>query len=241
LRVQEKSDTVARQRIAELDFLRGACLLVMIICHLAWDLHMYYGYPAYYRQGWLHWAFMVLAPVFMVLAGISSSFSRSHGKRAARVLFFAMAITLFTFFYDREQVILFGILHFMGVNMLLYPYYRRLNPWLLTGIALVVISLGRTVAGMDLPTDLLLPLGFRSAAYRSLDYFPMIPYAGFFMFGTVLGPLLYPRGKPRLVLNLPPNPLSYLGQHSLTVYVLHQPVLVSVLFVLNALGIIRGQ
>lgn len=229
---------MAGQRFAELDFIRGLCLLVMIICHLAWDLHMYYGYPSYYSDGWLYWAFIIVAPIFMVLAGISSSFTRSHKKRAFRVLFFAMAITLFTFFYDRNQMIMFGILHFMGVNMLLYPYYRKLNPWLLTVVALVVISLGRFVAGIDMPTDVLFPLGFRSASYRSFDYFPMIPYAGFFMIGTVLGPVLYPNRMSRFNLKLPPNPISYMGQHSLTVYVIHQPILVTLLFLLHIQGIV---
>lgn len=226
------------KRFAELDFIRGLCLLVMIICHLAWDLHHYYGYPSYYSDGWLYWSFVVLAPIFMVLAGISSSFTRSHQKRAFRVLFFAMVITLFTFFYDRNQMIMFGILHFMGVNMLLYPYYRKLNPWLLTGIALIIISLGRFVANIDMHTDVLFPLGLRSASYRSFDYFPMIPYAGFFMIGTVLGPILYPDRKSRVAINIPPNPISYMGQHSLTVYMIHQPVLITLLFLLNTLGVI---
>ncbi|NLL17874.1 MAG: DUF1624 domain-containing protein [Clostridia bacterium] len=229
---------MAGQRFAELDFIRGLCLLVMIICHLAWDLHNYYGYPAYYNDGWLYWCFIVTAPIFMVLAGISSFFTRSHKKRAFRVLFFAMVITLFTFFYDRNQMIMFGILHFMGVNMLLYPYYRKLNPWLLTGIALVVIGLGRFVAGIDMLTDVLFPLGLRSDSYRSFDYFPMIPYAGFFMIGTVLGPVLYPNRKSRLNLRLPPNPISYMGQHSLTVYVLHQPILVVLLYLLHMQGFV---
>lgn len=226
------------RRFAELDFIRGLCLVAMIICHLAWDLHHYYGYPPYYTEGWLHWSFILLAPIFMILAGISSSFTRSHVKRAFRVLFFAMVITLFTYFYERNQMIVFGILHFMGVNMLLYPYYRKLNPWFLAGLACVVISSGKWVAGIDMPTNILLPLGLRSDAYRSFDYFPMIPYAGFFMIGTVLGPVLYPGRKSRLNLKLPPNPISYLGQHSLTVYVIHQPVLMSVLFLLNAQGLI---
>ncbi|HHW06291.1 MAG TPA: DUF1624 domain-containing protein [Clostridia bacterium] len=227
-----------RQRYLELDFLRGITLIAMILWHLAWDLMYYYDYPFRLDRGVMYWGFQFIAPTFMLLAGISCSFTRNHYRRAWRVLLFAMVITIGSYFYDPEQAILFGILHFMGVNMLLYPVYRRWPNWLLLTMALLLVLSGRMVAGVDMSHNWLLPLGFRSSTYRSFDYFPLIPYAGYFLTGVVLGRVLYPNGQARFRVPMPPNPISRLGQHSLTVYLVHQPVLWSGLYLLHRWGLI---
>lgn len=229
---------MGKRRFLELDFIRGITLIAMILWHLAWDLKYYYGYPIRLDQGLMYWSFQFIAPTFMILAGISSSFTRNHYKRALRVLFFAMIITAGSLVYDSRQAILFGILHFMGVNMLIYPLYRTWPSWLLMSMAAVLIVLGKIVAGIDMPHNYLLPLGLRSFSYRSFDYFPLMPYAGYFIIGAVLGHMLYPNRQPRIKIQMSPNPVSYLGRHSLTVYLIHQPVLWSGLYLLHRWGIV---
>lgn len=231
---------MGRKRFAELDFLRGLALVSMILWHLAWDLQMYYGYPFQYDQGLMYWSAKLVLPIFMLVAGISSSFTRSHQKRALRVLFFAMVITIVTYFYDREYVILFGILHFMGINMLLYPYYKGWSPGVLVGLGIVVMAMGNIFAGIDMPTNFLLPLGLKSFGYTSLDYYPLIPYSSYFIWGALLGPVLYKGRKPRFTFDIPPNPINFIGRNSLMVYVLHQPIILAGLNILSALGLLNS-
>lgn len=227
-----------RRRFGELDFLRGLSLLAMIIWHLLWDLQVYYGFPFRYDQGWMYWTGKAIAISFMALAGIGSYFTSNHGKRAIRILLYAMLITGVTFFYDRQQMIWFGILHFMALNMLLYPWYRNWHPLLLIGLAVGVFSLGPLVSQVDMPTNIFLPLGFRSFDYRSLDYFPLFPYGGYFIIGAILGPIIYPKRKARIVFDIPSNPISFLGKHPLTVYLLHQPILLGLLQLLALAGLL---
>ena len=232
---------VAKDRMPELDFLRGFTLIVMIFWHLGWDLAAYYGFPFDYYSGWIYWLGQGIAITFMTLAGISSIFTRNHQKRAAKVLLYAFIITVATYIFDPETVILFGILHFMGVNMLLYPYYKNWHPIVLVGLATGVFALGLYFIDLDMGTNLLLPLGLRSFSYSSLDYYPLAPYAAFFILGALVGPLLYPKGEPRLSFNIPSNPVNFVGKHTLIIYVLHQPVILAVLTVLAALGILHNQ
>lgn len=231
---------MAKNRMPELDFLRGFTLIVMIFWHLGWDLAAYYDFPFDYYSGWIYWMGQGIAITFITLAGISSIFTRNHQKRAIKVLLYAALITIATYIFDSETVILFGILHFMGVNMLIYPYYKDWHPLVLLTLALGVFVLGIYFIDLDMGTNLLLPIGLRSFSYTSLDYYPLTPYGAFFLLGAVIGPFLYPDKKSRVSLNIPANPISYVGQHTLIIYVLHQPVLLVGLYILAALGIIHN-
>lgn len=239
--MHRKSDRVAKSRVPELDFLRGFTLVVMIFWHAGWDLAAYYGFPFDYFSGWLYWVGQGIAVTFMFLAGVSSIFTRNHQKRALKVLLYALVISIATYIFDSEMVILFGILHFMAVNMFLYPYYKNWHPLVLVALALGIFALGIYFNDVDMGTNLLLPLGLRGFNYASLDYYPLAPYGAFFLLGTVIGPLLYPKGQPRFALNIPANPINYVGQHTLIIYILHQPIILVGLSILAALGIIHNQ
>ena len=76
-------------------------------------------------------------------------------------------------------------------------------------------------------SPLLFPLGLTCRHFSSLDYFPLLPFAGWFIWGIVLGRLLYASGKTRLPGHgraLPLRALRAIGRHSLPLYLLHQPV-----------------
>ncbi len=235
------SDKVAKTRMPELDFLRGFTLIVMIFWHLGWDLAAYYGFPFDYYSGWIFWLGQGIAVTFMMIAGISSIFTGNHQKRALKVLLYAFIITVATYIFDPETVILFGILHFMGVNMLLYPFYKKWHPVFLAGLAIGIFALGIYFTDVDMGTNLLLPFGLRSFSYSSLDYYPLAPYAAFFIIGALVGPFFYPGRRPRVSFNIPPNPISFVGRHTLIIYVLHQPVILAALTVLAALGVLQNQ
>ncbi|MHA1487713.1 MAG: heparan-alpha-glucosaminide N-acetyltransferase domain-containing protein, partial [Promethearchaeota archaeon] len=68
------------------------------------------------------------------------------------------------------------------------------------------------------------------------DYFPLIPWFGATLVGIVLGSILYKDNKRRFYL---PDlskyksftMLSWVGKHSLAIYLFHQPVIAGMLFI----------
>ena len=81
-----------------------------------------------------------------------------------------------------------------------------------------------------------LPLGIYPYDYISMgDYLPLIPWLGVFLIGMVLGRILYANkktafpGAPKLLIQLT-RPFEFIGRHALFVYLIHQPILLAILF-----------
>lgn len=131
----------------------------------------------------------------------------------------------------------FGILHLLGVSIVLALPFRRLA-WanlLLWGAFFIA---GAVVQSIDVTTMWLLPLGFAPADYAPLDYFPLLPWFGVVLLGIGLANLLYaPSGRrfhlPDFSTSAPVLRLQPLGRHSLVIYLLHQPALWGILFILG--------
>ena len=80
-------------------------------------------------------------------------------------------------------------------------------------------------------------IGFHSPQFYSADYFPMIPWfflycAGYFLWGILSES---PRAKKLLTPDI--RPLSFLGRHSLVIYLAHQPVLMGIFLLLGQLSV----
>jgi uncharacterized membrane protein len=131
----------------------------------------------------------------------------------------------------------FGILHIMGIAMILaipFRNYRSLN--IALWVALVI--LGGIVQTIDVNTLLAVPLGIAPADYLPLDYFTLLPWFGVVLLGIGLGNILYSGAKRLFPLpDWSSSPaiqsLSALGSNSLWIYVIHQPVIWAILFLLG--------
>ena len=71
----------------------------------------------------------------------------------------------------------------------------------------------------------LYPLGLTAPGFHSADYFPLLPWFFLFLIGTVFGGWCLAHRDNRILTAPLPGPLTWPGQHSLLIYVLHQPVL----------------
>ena len=83
----------------------------------------------------------------------------------------------------------------------------------------------------------LMPLGIPWKGFASSDYFPLLPYLGFFLLGSALGKSVY-RNKQTLLPKVNDrNPiirfLSGCGKLSLWIYLLHQPILSGIFFLIT--------
>jgi len=220
-------------RIWELDFLRGLALILMTYFHLIYDMKELYEYPVSYEGNITDYIGKLSAILFITISGISTSLGRSSWKRGLKVLGAAMLITLVSYIFDNDFFVIFGILHFLGLSMILSIILKKLNNIALVALGTAIMIVGYNISLDNFNNDYLMMLGFRSPAFSSSDYYPLIPYLGIFMIGMVLGRMLYQR-KKSLIVPLPGHIIiSMAGRHSLPIYLIHQPVIILILYLIN--------
>ena len=224
------------KRIWELDALRGICILGMVVVHFVYDLVEFYqlvswGYPPVIRF-LLRWG----GVLFLLISGICVTLGRHHVRRGlivfgAGLLCSAVTYGMYYFgFTDRSIIIYFGVLHCLGLCMILWHPLRKLPAWVLG-----IVGLGLVAAGFWVDTlpsveySWLIPLGLTPRGFLSSDFFPLLPNFGFFLVGAVLGKTVYQNKVSLLPKVNSCNPilrlLQFCGRQSLWVYLLHQPLL----------------
>lgn len=224
-----------KTRIWELDALRGVCILAVVAVHLIFDLVELYGVLA-----WEYPALFVFlrdwgGVLFVLLSGICATLGTHSVRRGAVVLCCGLLISAVTRgMYARELaddsiVIRFGVLHCLGICMMLWHFCKGLSVKLLTVAGALLTAAGLYLMRVTVSVPYLYPLGLTTPAFWSADYFPLLPYFGFFLLGASLGRTLY-REKRTLLPNFPAeNPIvrffRFCGRHSLIIYLLHQPLL----------------
>ena len=152
----------------------------------------------------------------------------------------------------------FGILHLFGLaTIVVYPLLRF--KWLNLGLWVLFSIIGKwletihwdgafnpylgTILGRPVFIDgrWLAPLGVTPTSYPAVDFFPIFPWLGVVFLGIFLGNMLYAANKRHFPLPdwgdiFPFNGLEFLGRHSLLIYVIHQPILLAMLYLL---GVVR--
>lgn len=225
-----------RKRIWELDALRGFSILIVILIHLTYDLVVLYDvwdlkHPWLFDLG-QDWG----GVAFLVLSGICVTLGSRPVRRGLTVFGCGMLITLVTalmyllHFTGKGIIIYFGVLHCLGMCMILSPLLKKLPAWLLG-----VLGIGMIAAGLYLVRNVtvsfpwLIPFGVPSHSFSSSDYFPLLPNLGYFLLGMFLGKTVYRHKQTLLPTVNTENPiirfLSFCGRHSLLIYLLHQPIL----------------
>ncbi len=222
-----------KRRIWELDFFRGIALFFMVYFHLVYDMKEFFGYDVVYGKGLNFYIGKASVTLFILISGISCSLSRSNVKRGLKLLGVALLVSLFSYLYNPEFVIKFGIIHFFAAAMLLYPLFSRLPNSLLLVLGTLIIALGQWTSRLNVSFDYLFPFGVTSPGFTSSDYYSLIPWLGLFLYGIVLGKTLYSKKESLFNFSLPSNPISFMGQHTLLLYVIHQPLIVGVLWVIE--------
>ncbi len=250
------------QRIWELDALRGICVLLMILDHIMYDLGFIFGdiwrqagvHPQLYAlcqfAAAVYWPSMLRMLVragvlasFIGVCGVSCSFSRSNFWRGVRLLVVALLLSLVTWSADRflgqrdVLTIRFGVLHMLALSILAYSLVSRFRRNIVLGLGLLLVAMGLYFYYNPLPGYSLLGgvLGVGAAGFYSADYFPLLPWTGYLLVGAAIGSSLYhprvsyfPRMGQRKIL----RPLLFIGRHALLFYVLHQPVVYGLLWLI---------
>lgn len=233
-----------KNRIWELDAFRGLCIWGMVLVHLVFDLT--------YLTGIVQWdlpdLFFLLQEcggiLFLMLSGICVTLGNHPIRRGLIVFGCGMLCTVVTYamfrlhFVGNNIVIRFGVLHCLGICMLLWPAFKRCSKPVLIAIGISIVLIGLYFHTLRVDCEWLFPLGLRKIGFLSGDYFPLLPNFGYFLVGAALGKWLYrekktllPKSNPR---NIVRRFLCWTGRNSLWIYLAHQPLLAGLCLLLQS-------
>jgi uncharacterized membrane protein len=239
-----------RGRFWEIDALRGIAIVGVVLYHFSYDL-AYFGFfdLRFFTSGVGLYIARAGGGLFIFLVGLSLTLSyqraaaqatgwklfRKYLWRGLRVFSFGLVITFLTWIFVPQEMVVFGILHLIGVSIILaYPFLGLGLPNVALGVGCIVVGLYLRNFGLDHPW--LVWLGTRPA-FPMLDYWPVFPWFGVTLLGVFAGNVLYAGRTKRVAPAAPPlpaiRPLAFLGRHSLFVYLVHQPILLATLILLG--------
>jgi len=240
-------------RFIELDLLRGFAIIFMIFLHIIWDLD-YFGLLPMNNQ---IYRFQICVPaMFFVLLGICIHVSANKKiynsiydeKKYYKHLFFrgikiiglGMIITLVSMIFLSDRPIFFGVLHCIGFSIILCIPFLKLKYFnIIPASFLLIVGYFFGKISIENPTILHLAIGLHQSniSQYTVDYFPLFPWFSACLIGIALGSILYRDNErrfsiPDLSKYTPVKLFSWLGKHSLVIYLVHQPIIAGVLSIL---------
>jgi len=232
----------AVSRIGLIDVARGVALLAMAVYHFTWDLE-FFGYIEAGTTGAGGWKLFArsIAGSFLLLVGVSLVLAHGRGVRwgawrirLAMIVAAALVITVASYQTTPESFIFFGILHQIAFASVAGLLFLRL-PWIAAAAAAIIVVAVPLAARSVLFDD---PwwwwLGLSERGIRSNDYVPVFPWFGAVLAGMALAMLARDAGLlPRLAAIVPgawSRPFTFIGRHSLAFYLIHQPVLIGLVW-----------
>ena len=130
--------TPKRERVWEVDFLRGLMILFVVWDHCLWNVNnigvsnyntalfqwLYNLSVKYYAGSLRHVTQPVFVTMFVFTSGVSCSFSRSNGKRAIKMCAFAILLSVATYavspIIQDDLTIYFNVIHVVALSVVLY-------------------------------------------------------------------------------------------------------------------------
>ena len=226
------------QRVPAVDVLRGLALAAMIVYHFCFDLaYLRLAAFDFYRDPWWLHARTVILSSFLLLAGVSLVLAErtvdgraGFWRHVVRIAACAVAVSFASYLLFPRSYIWFGVLHAIAVSLVLVrPLARRPRAALLAGLA--VIAAGMTIQSAWFDSRAWGWLGFMTAKPVTEDYVPLFPWTGVMLVGIAAGHALL-RAQFRGIgfLARGPRAIAWMGRHSLAIYMVHQPLLLGLLY-----------
>lgn len=255
--VNEKAEMpkVIGARYDILDLIRGLAVVNMALFHFLWDLVYLAGFNwQWFDSGFIYIWQRSICCTFILLSGFCCYFSHHRLKRGITVFLSGILISVVTYIFIPEGRVVFGILTFLGTAiMLTVPlrgFLEHINCYAGFSVSLLLYLLTRSIAygyiefmGIhiwNLP-EFMYRLGyagdffgFAESDFYSADYFPFIPWfflfiCGYFLCGILKKQNLFEKKLFSFKMN---NAFTFIGKHSLIIYLLHQPFLYFIVWVI---------
>jgi uncharacterized membrane protein len=224
-------------RFDRLDALRGAAICWMVGFHFAFDLNTYgllsprqdfYGDPFWTGQR------TAIVSSFLFCAGLAQAVALDTGqgwprfwKRWAQVAACAVLVSIGSAFMFPQSWISFGVLHGIALMLILGRLAAPLRAGLWP-LGALLIALPQFINHPFFDTRWTNWVGLVTRKPVTEDFVPLLPWLGVLLWGLAAGQWLLARHRGLLAGALPAaaQPLALLGRWSLSVYMLHQPLLI---------------
>ncbi|WP_084604632.1 heparan-alpha-glucosaminide N-acetyltransferase [Desulfonatronum thioautotrophicum] len=235
-------NSLSPQRMPALDLFRGGAVLLMLVYHFFFDLN-YFGVVSIRFQTDPFWLSLraVIVGGFVLAVGVSLALSTQNGlnfwrffRRQTVLGVAAGLVSLGTFLIFPLTWVVFGVLHFIFVARILALPFLRLHAFNVAfGVLFILVGLSVQHPVFNHPW--LHWLGMMTHKPFTEDYVPVLPWFGVLLLGVFIGQSMH-QGR-RLFLSEPLwlpgfRLLSWMGRHSLLIYLLHQPLFMGVLYLM---------
>lgn len=228
-------------RIAVIDIARTIALIAMALFHFTYDLELFGFAPSgtMARTEWIVFSW-IIAGSFIFLSGVSLVLAALHGsihwgkyiKRLAMIGLAAGAVSAGTYLAMGGAFVRFGILHHLFAASLLGLLFLNRAFWIAGLVGALLLSLPHLPVWPLFDATIWLWLGQTKATLPPMvDYIPLLPWFGMFLLGMSFAQgITRLHGWPHLARLVNPDAglarlLVWPGQHSLAIYLIHQPVL----------------
>jgi uncharacterized membrane protein len=239
---------VKHPRFSAIDALRGFAVALMVAYHFCFDLN-YYGWIQVNLNDDPFWLksrtiivslFLCVVGISLVLANRNAIDWRAWLRRLGILAGCAALVSTSSYTLFPQSWIFFGVLHFVVVASVLGLVFLRW-PRLDLAMGIILVVVGSTVELPFFNQPSLQWLGLMTYKPFTEDYVPLLPWFGVVLIGLFLGRLALREKRLAPVMawkpkGAPGRSLAFAGRHSLLIYMLHQPLLMGVLYLLKLLG-----
>ena len=219
----------------------------MVCFHIVFDLQMFghlpFGttlHPVFY------WHARLVAGSFLFLAGVSLWLAHGQGirwpafwRRWIKLVAAAALVTVATYVALPEYFVYFGILQCIAASSLIGLFALRLPAAAVAALGAVIMVASYILPDPAFNAPLLRFIGLATEPAMTVDFEPLFPWVGPFLLGLASAKWASARGLLHR-LTLPDTPvlrrLALPGQHSLMVYLVHQPILIALIWVASYLS-----
>lgn len=219
----------------------------MVAYHFCYDLEAF-GYlaPGTMVTGWGAFSARLIAATFLFLVGLSLWLAHGRAirwrpflKRLVQIGAAAALITLVTWYVQGPRLIFFGILHSIAVSSLIGLAFLRLPAVVTALVATAVWFAPGWLANGALDTPWLIWTGLTTLPVTAVDFVPTFPWLAPVLTGLAVAKSAGRFGfwnRARRAPTAAERWLGLPGQHSLLIYLVHQPILVGILWSLRQIG-----
>jgi uncharacterized membrane protein len=240
---QPQAKAVATQRWDAIDVARGIAILAMVLYHFSWDLSFLrliatdiVAVPAWrWFARCIAGSFLFLAGAGLVLAHVQGLRRQAFLRRLAKIGGAALLITIATYFAFPESFIFFGILHCIALSSVLALPFLRLRPALVLVSAILCLAAPLIFTSPVLDRPWLDWLGLGATDPVTNDYVPIFPWFGLVLAGMAAAKALLPHAETMQLARWRARDsfsrlLIWAGRKSLPIYLIHQIVLLGLLY-----------
>ncbi|WP_298371910.1 heparan-alpha-glucosaminide N-acetyltransferase [Azospirillum sp.] len=238
-----------KERRPRLDAARGVALVAMAVYHACWDL-TFVGladFDLFENPLWLAARTAILSS-FLLLAGIGLVLATERGldrpryfRRLGRLIAAAAAVSAASYAVFPDSPIFFGVLHHVAAASVVGLLFVRLPALVTLFTAVAAFAAGQRLGFPLFDSPWLRWIGLTSFAPDSNDFVPLLPWISGVLAGIALARLWPGVGRGVLPGGVVGRGLALAGRRSLAVYLIHQPILFGVVWLIAHSGLIAVE